>query len=625
MSTATTSLECKYPDAWTGKQKKYWVEVQLLDELENPIPNMPYVAENAATRSQCASYTGKSDASGIIRIEGLHPLEIILHIEANPLAEEMEKRALRRIGRAEEDSTVKPKATVEGYEYRYLKIGQLCDALPEMMPEWKDKKNPPEYHFPDTRFAGQTIKKLNCRYVFEVCPFRAWSLILHHQTEYSIVNAYNLGIMADLSYSREDQIIQYFEHECVDLSAAPKLSDANDYYAVVKDVPFSQRYINPRFVTTAGNIIEHDTQLFYVSNDEHVIVAWRGTQEPRDWLTDITFSPQGCPPYLAPTGKIHKGFLDAFEYAKDKSPSSFDDIKSFITEKKKLFLCGHSLGGALALIYAAELKSTQPLLYTFGMPRVFTADAILQLTDVTHYRHVNDSDTVTSVPPDVNLYNWFYEVYGPIGSALGTTWSIAELFSQKITGVTMGDCFWHHGDIVLFYFTTQVVESLQCEGSMSAPHCRKIKYRLPKKTKYYLIPSLAEEKNISAKNQDIQFIHSLTSDSMKAFFPKNTNPNLDSVLTNPLNHFMPSAYLPYINNQLVELVCPDAPLKRKESKAAFEKQMSDAGIPDTEQERNRLFAALQRLVAETLRVTEQIPEGGPALERFRKTKKEYDE
>jgi len=625
MSTATTSLECKYPDAWTGKQKKYWVEIQLLDECEEPIPNMPYVAENAATRNQCASYTGKSDASGIIRIEGLHPIELILHIDAKSLADEMEKRALRPFGRAEDDSTVKPKAVVEGYEYRYLKIGHLCDSLPDMMPEWKDKANPPKYHFPDLRFSGQTIKKLNCRYVFEVCPFRAWSLVLHHQTDYSIVNAYNLGIMADFSYSAEEKIIQYFEQAYNDLSAAPKLSDKNDYYAVVKDVSFSQRYINPRFVTTAGNFIQHDTQLFYVSNDEHVVVAWRGTQEIRDWITDITFSPQACPSYLAPTGKIHKGFLDAFECAKDKSPSSFDDIKTFINEKKKLFLCGHSLGGALALTYAAELKSTKPLLYTYGMPRVFTADAILHLSEITHYRHVNDSDSITSVPMDVNLYNWFYEIYGPVGTMLGFTWSVAELLSQKISGVTVGDSFWHHGDIVLFYYTTQVVESLQCEGSMSAPRCRRIKYRLPKKTKYFLIPSLAEDKSISARNHNLQFIRSLNIESMKKFFPKNTNPDLDSILTDPRNHSMSSAYLPYINNQLVELVSHDITLKRKESRIAFEKQMSDSGIPDDEKERNRMFSALQGLVAETIRVTERMPESDAILDRFGKTKKELNE
>lgn len=377
MSTTNTSLKCQYPEAYTGQQKKYWVEFQLLDELENPVANMPYVAENAATRSQCASYKGKSDASGIIRIEGLHPLELILHIEAKPLIEEMEKRALRP-GRNEEDSTIKAKALDRGYEYRYVKIGQLCDSFPEIEPEWHDKKHPPACHFPDPRFSGQVVKKLNCRYVFEICPFRAWSLMLHPQKDYSLVNAYNLGIMADLAYAPEQAITEYFVEKCLDLSSAPKLSTAHDYYAVVKDVPFSQRYINCGFVTTNGNIIRHDTQFFYVSNGEHVIVAWRGTQEVRDWVTDITFSPQVCPSYLAPVGKIHKGFLDAFECAKEKAEQNFNEITNLISRDGKVpFLCGHSLGGALALIHAAELRSVKPLLYTYGMPRVFTAVPVM--------------------------------------------------------------------------------------------------------------------------------------------------------------------------------------------------------------------------------------------------------
>jgi hypothetical protein len=621
MSTTTTSLQCKYPDAYTGNQKKYWVEIQLLDELEAPIANMPYVAQNAATRNQCASYSGKSDASGIIRIEGLHPLELILHIEAKSLADEMEKRSLRPTGREEKYSTVKPKASLEGYEYRYVKIGNLCDAFPEMTPEWTDKEHPPEYHFPDPHYAGQTIKELNRRYVFEVCPFRAWSLILHHQTDYSIVNGYNLGIMADLSYATKDKIMQYFERKCIDLSGAPKLNDTHDYFAVVKDVPFSERYVNTRFVTTAGNIIEHDTQFFYVSNSEHVIVSWRGTQEFRDWITDVTFSPQACPDNLAPVGKIHKGFLDAYECAKEKFATSFDELDGLIKDKD-YFICGHSLGGALGLIYAADTKKKEPLLYTYGMPRVFTADAVMKLNDVTHYRHVNDSDSVTSVPNEVNLYNWFYEIYGPIGSVLGFSWSLLELLSQQISGVRIGDCFWHHGEIVLFCYTTQVVESMLCEGSMSNPHCRKIRYPLPKKTKYYLIPSLAEDKNISAKNEDMKFIHSLTTESKRKFFPKNTNPTLDSFGSNPLNHFMPTAYLPFINNQLMELVSPQATMKQKKSRDAFEIQMNGVGVPDNERERNQMFAALQRLMIETLKVTENLPQGTAVLERFRETSME---
>lgn len=625
MSSAVTSLECKYPDAFTGKQKKYWVEIQLFDELEAPVANMPYVAENAATRSGCASYTGKSDASGIIRIEGLHPLELILHIDAKALADEMEKRSLRP-ERGKDKSTVKPKAIIEGYEYRYLKIGELCEALPAMNPEWADKTNPPAFHFPDPHYAGQKIQKLNTRYVFEICPFRAWSLMLHHQTAYSLVNAYNLGIMADLSYSSGGVIEQFFNQQCVDLSITPKLTDTNDYYAVVKDVPFSERYINPRYITTNGNIIKHDTQLFYVSNSEHVIVAWRGTMQVRDWMTDVTFSPQKCPEYIAPAGRIHKGFLDAFECAKEMTPESFDDIKSFINEKKKLFLCGHSLGGALALTHAAELKNTKPLLYTYGMPRVFTADAVQQLKVITHYRHVNDTDTITSVPPDVNLYNWFYEVYGIVGTVFGFGWSIFELFAQKITGVRALDCFWHHGEIVSFFNTSQSIGATICEGSMSAPHCRKIRYRLPKTFKYYLIPSLSEDKNIAAKNKDIEFINSLSPDTMQKFFPYSANPNLDSYGTNPFNHSMPSAYLPYINNQLMEFIAePDKEMKRKNARVAFEKQMTDLGIPESERERNMMFAALQNLMIDTLTVTKSLPEGNSALVRAEETIKEYNE
>ncbi len=33
-----------------GKQKDYWVEFQLLDELGEPVANMPYRAINEATR-----------------------------------------------------------------------------------------------------------------------------------------------------------------------------------------------------------------------------------------------------------------------------------------------------------------------------------------------------------------------------------------------------------------------------------------------------------------------------------------------------------------------------------------------------------------------------------------------
>ena len=69
-----------------GKQKTHWLEFQLLDERGEPLVNIPYRAENDATRAACAPvYTGVSDAQGVIRLEGLHPIRISLKLSADPL------------------------------------------------------------------------------------------------------------------------------------------------------------------------------------------------------------------------------------------------------------------------------------------------------------------------------------------------------------------------------------------------------------------------------------------------------------------------------------------------------------------------------------------------------------
>ena len=62
-----------------GKQKRHWIEFQLLDEQGEPLANLPYRAMNEATRERVVpEFLGRSDAEGVIRIEGLHPLSITL-------------------------------------------------------------------------------------------------------------------------------------------------------------------------------------------------------------------------------------------------------------------------------------------------------------------------------------------------------------------------------------------------------------------------------------------------------------------------------------------------------------------------------------------------------------------
>lgn len=79
-----------------GKQKMHWIEFQLLDEQGEPLANLPYRALNEATRVDfIAQYTGRTDASGMIRLDDLHPLAITLLIDAESLAEQLQTRRLR--------------------------------------------------------------------------------------------------------------------------------------------------------------------------------------------------------------------------------------------------------------------------------------------------------------------------------------------------------------------------------------------------------------------------------------------------------------------------------------------------------------------------------------------------
>jgi len=183
-----------------GKQKQHWIELQLLDEQGDPLANLPYRVRNEATREGfMPEFVGRSDAEGVIRIDGLHPLPITLLMGADSLAEQLQTRRLRaeraeppRPGVGERTpmygpqrsgfSPIEKQALAAGHGYHYLRVGQLCDKLPTLHPPVSDPKRPPTFHFPDPNYRGFTVSgdELDRRHVLEVCPFRAWSLMLHH-------------------------------------------------------------------------------------------------------------------------------------------------------------------------------------------------------------------------------------------------------------------------------------------------------------------------------------------------------------------------------------------------------------------------------------------------------------
>ena len=140
------------------------------------------------------------------------------------------------------------------------------------------------------------------------------------------------------------------------------------------------------------------TQAFLAlrEKDKMLVLAFRGTEQ--ESLKDI-ISDLDARYYKDEKGvAIHNGFLRAFQCAEKEIRQSLGNLTDYT-----LYVTGHSLGGALALIATRALNSDNlAACYTFGGPRVGNSefgDAIKPPI----YRVVNDLDPVPFLPP---TYLW---------------------------------------------------------------------------------------------------------------------------------------------------------------------------------------------------------------------------
>lgn len=634
MSESRTSAIGTFGKAQAPAQKKCWIEIQLVDENNNAVANMPWRGENEATRDKVIQpYSGVTDSEGVLRIDDLLHPDLTLFVEAQALVDEMEQRPLsieRTYSYSMKMSPVIVDANTHNICY-YVVVGQLCDKAPNI-PCWNSKVLP-AFHFPDPEFSGLTISNMyfNARIIVKICPFRAWNILLHHTKEYSIVNAMNLGLLANLSYNEKEDVLSLFNKKFQDLSEVPLL----DYCPLVIDVPFSEHYIDTIFLdTTEGNNGEGGTQLFYIHNEKQMIVAWRGTEPSAgaDIVTDAKFLPVPCPE-IVPLGQCHRGFLEAFKLAQRLFPEDFERLNSLLAGRE-LFICGHSLGGALTLLQASILINYNPVIYTYGMPRTFTRNAITSLGNITHYRHVNDTDTVTSIPMEVDVDNEMYNLWANMAVAFGFPKALADT-AVSVKNKSQ-DPYWHHGNVVVFLKAEQAVVSFKknkfaasgVDFGSNSPTLN-IKQVSFKKAKFYLVPELNESAFCESEDKHRKFIECLDPKSIDRYFKRNTNPDLDS-LTNPANHSMANKYVPFLNNQLLELTDPSRELKRKTIRKEFEELVNESmhasdKVSMDEAVRNKLFIELQNLLPQALRMTRGIVVNENALVRFNdRTEEQYE-
>ena len=126
-------------------------------------------------------------------------------------------------------------------------------------------------------------------------------------------------------------------------------------------------------------------------NEEVAVLSFRGTETIKDWLTNVKLLQKD-----SEGTDVHGGFQAAFNAVR---PTIQNKVEPLAEAGRTLYLTGHSLGGALALIATREMGSdSYGACYTFGSPRVgrfgFSRDIKTPL-----YRVVNANDLVPRVPP----------------------------------------------------------------------------------------------------------------------------------------------------------------------------------------------------------------------------------
>lgn len=151
---------------------------------------------------------------------------------------------------------------------------------------------------------------------------------------------------------------------------------------------------------------KEDTQGFVAESGDTIVVAFRGTQpnRPMDWFVD--FRATSCA-WDHSSGKVHSGFYGALRKVWGVTLLNGEVLPKRLLNRghKTIWITGHSLGGALAELSAAQalFVSNIPVqgVYTFGQPRVGSkdfADALNAKLGSGIFRFVNDRDIVPRVP-----------------------------------------------------------------------------------------------------------------------------------------------------------------------------------------------------------------------------------
>ncbi|CAI8825425.1 Lipase [Pseudomonas sp. IT-P100] len=487
-----------------------WSSFQLVDESGSgePYAGLAYVV----TDSEGKKYTGYLDANGAAKVDNHFAGPVSLTFDekyqgANQLYKDLRKRPHYPLEitelqvRAEgtrylnQDSTrtkMNPaQACADAFfqvEVRHL-VMEIAHLPPEVYRHYHHREGTAKLMGKHGEFGVALIPQKNN--VLEVRPMRALRPMLSTSPEFCALNLYQLALMATLSYCpfgqqpekhpvksrtvtfpKQPSVGNWFGDALAKSDELWRVDAAQNkvFYPLYEDVPYSKRFeivpFDPNLYEVndpeRNDEQEHpaklhflddrakqgatDTQAFITHNDELILIAVRGTYELiADGLRDADALQV---PFEATDSKVHRGFYEAAQKA-------YEFVVNYLEKfyvGQKLIICGHSLGGAVALILSEMLRRRTEgytlQLYTYGAPRAGDANFVAGAKDLVHHRVVNHNDPVPSVPG-----TWMDTKPGVFATGLALTLANVPVgMSVFFTGITnwTGEPYDHHGKLQHF-------------------------------------------------------------------------------------------------------------------------------------------------------------------------------
>jgi hypothetical protein len=213
-------------------------------------------------------------------------------------------------------------------------------------------------------------------------------------------------------------------------------------------------------------IAADNTQVYVATNADHVVVAFRGSEAPtsldgvKDWLltdaVNLLIVPEGDlgTDFMAAGvgARFHKGFMAALGLVWEPL---FAAVQTELKNDRPLWLTGHSLGGALALLAAWRFQRrfvSVHQVYTFGAPMIGNTVAAAAFDGELArkvYRYVNEADLVPKLPAASLIANAYGNVMAEVALGAAAISPAAEALkavaSQAVDGLVRGhliDAVW---------------------------------------------------------------------------------------------------------------------------------------------------------------------------------------